>query len=96
MKPGAALQRAHSILLQAMRNVHDEGLRRNYLNKLEVNRDIVRAWLRESARRGLPDTQRLAHLAIESSPSEPFKRQVDNRHAPERVARFGRTAGVPD
>ena len=73
----AALQRAHSILLQSMGNVRDEGLRRSYLNKQQVNRDVVRAWLRDSAPRGLPDGQRLAHLGLESSLSEPFKRLVD-------------------
>ena len=72
-----ALQRAHTLLLDAVRNVRDEGLRRSYLNKVEVNRDIVRAWLRESARRKLPDAQRLEHLAIQSGLGEPFKRLVD-------------------
>ncbi len=72
-----ALQRAHAILLEAVRNVHDAGLRRSTLNKVQVNRDIVCAWLRESALRKLPDAQRLAHLAIPSSLGEPFKRLVD-------------------
>ncbi len=73
----AALQRAHAILLQAVGNVRDEGLRRSYLNKIEVNRAIVCAWLCESARRGLPDEQRLAHLSTDSNLVEPFKRLVD-------------------
>ena len=73
----AALQEAHALLLQAVAHVRDEGLRRSYLNKVEVNRDIVAAWLRESARRGLPQAQRLAHLALPSSLGEPFQRLVD-------------------
>jgi len=72
-----ALQQAHALLLDAVRNVHDEGLRRSFLGKVEVNRDIVRAWLGESARRKLPQVQRLAHLANESNVGEPFKRLVD-------------------
>jgi signal transduction histidine kinase/DNA-binding response OmpR family regulator/tetratricopeptide (TPR) repeat protein len=72
-----ALQRAHGILLDAVRNVHDEGLRRGYLNKVQTNREIVRAWLRESAQRDLPEARRLAHLAIDSNLGEPFKRLVD-------------------
>ena len=72
-----ALQRAYGMVLDAVRNVHDEGLRRSYLNKVKTNRDIVRAWLRESAQRGLPDVQRLAHLALDSNLREPFKRLVD-------------------
>ena len=58
----AALQQAHGLLLVAVRNLRDEGLRRSYLNKLQVNRELVPAWLAEAARRGVPDAQRLAHL----------------------------------
>ncbi len=72
-----ALQRAHSLLLDAVRHVHDEGLRRSCLNKPQVNRDIVRAWLSEGARRKLPAAQRLAHLNLESRLAEPFRRLVD-------------------
>ena len=72
-----ALQQAHSLLVEGVRNVHDEGLRRNFLNKVEANREIVRAWLPEAARRKLPAAQRLAHLRIRSSLGEPFRRLVD-------------------
>ncbi len=72
-----ALQRAYGLLLDAVRNLHDEGLRRSYLNKVEVNRAIVRAWLRESTLRKLPRAQRFAHLYIESNLGEPFQRLVD-------------------
>jgi signal transduction histidine kinase/CheY-like chemotaxis protein/tetratricopeptide (TPR) repeat protein len=74
----AALQQAHTILLEAVRNVHDEGLRRSYLNKVQVNRDIVRAWLRESAHHKLPEAQQLAHLALPSNLREPFERLVES------------------
>ena len=72
-----ALQRAHGMLLDAMRNVQDEGLRRCYLNKVGVNRELVRAWLRESARRKLSEGQRLAHLQLATSLREPFQRLLD-------------------
>ncbi len=72
-----ALQRAHAFLLDTVRNVRDEGLRRSFLNKVEVNRSIVRAWLRESARRRMPRKQRLAHLAMASNLRQPFERLVD-------------------
>ena len=72
-----ALQRAYGILLDAVRNVHDEGLRRSFLNKVEVNRAIVRAWMAEAARRRRPDAERLAHLAVEASLHEPMQRLVD-------------------
>ena len=73
----AALREAHALLLAAVRNVRDEGLRRCNLNKLEVNRGIVREWLAQAARHGLPDVERLAHLALPSSAVEPFQRLVD-------------------
>ncbi|MCZ4315453.1 GAF domain-containing protein [Comamonadaceae bacterium G21597-S1] len=73
----AALKQAYTLLLKGVLNIRDEGLRRSFLNKVADNRDIVREWLPESARRGLAPAERLAHLAIDSSTSEPFKRLVD-------------------
>jgi signal transduction histidine kinase/DNA-binding response OmpR family regulator len=73
----AALQKAYALLLEAMGKVRDDGLRRSYLNKQQVNRAIVEAWLPAAARRALPDARRLAHLSLESSLTEPFKRLVD-------------------
>ena len=70
----AALQQAHALLLERIANLHDDGLRRNYLNKVAVNRDIIRAWIEEGARRKSPRDERLSHLAIESNVREPFKR----------------------
>ena len=74
----AALQQAHGLMLAGVRNLHDEGLRRSYLNKLQVNRALVPAWLADAARRGLPDAQRLEHLHLASSLADPFKRLVDS------------------
>jgi signal transduction histidine kinase/ActR/RegA family two-component response regulator/tetratricopeptide (TPR) repeat protein len=74
----AALQQAHGLMLVAVRNLHDEGLRRSYLNKLQVNRALVPAWLAEAARRDVPDAQRLEHLRLPSSLADPFKRLVDS------------------
>nr|WP_316644572.1 GAF domain-containing protein [uncultured Roseateles sp.] len=72
-----ALQQAHALLLDCVRNVRDQGLRRSYLNKVASNRALVLAWLAEAAAHGLPEDQRLAHLRLESSVGEPFKRLVD-------------------
>ena len=74
----AALQQAQALMLVSVRNVPDEGLRRSYLNKLQVNRALVPAWLAEAARRGVPDAQRLEHLRLPSSLADPFKRLVDS------------------
>jgi signal transduction histidine kinase len=49
----ACLERARDTMLAAIATLSDEGLRRNYLNKVEINRAIVFEWVRHSARRGL-------------------------------------------
>ena len=72
-----ALQRAHALMVESVRNVHDDGLRRSYLAKVPVNREIVRAWLREAPLHRVGDAQRLAHLSAASDVGEPFKRLVD-------------------
>ncbi len=72
-----ALDRAYDFLVQSMANLRDEGLRRNYLNKVGVNREIVAAWLADGAKRRLPRERLLAHLAIESNVREPFQRLAD-------------------
>ena len=74
----AALQQAHGLMLVAVRNLHDEGLRRSYLNKLQVNRALAPAWLAEATRRGVPEAQRLEHLRLPSSLADPFKRLVES------------------
>ena len=73
-----ALQQGYALLLENVRSVRDEGLRRNCLNKVKINRELVEAWLRESAQRNLPEAERLAHLKLESHVGEPFKRLVDS------------------
>ena len=65
-----ALAQAYRFLVDPISKLTDEGLRRNYLNKREVNRRIVKAWVAEPRRR-------LAHLAGESTLREPFERLVE-------------------
>ena len=72
-----ALCQAHELLLQGVANVRDDGLRRSFLNRVSVNREIVRAWLGESGARGVAPAQRLAHLKTEGSLGEPLERLVD-------------------
>ena len=72
-----ALQRAYNFLLDEVKNVRDEGLRRSYLNKTTWQRSVALAWLQEAARRGLPEAERMAHLQLPSDVGEPFKRLVD-------------------
>lgn len=48
----AALQTAYTIMLEGIETLSDEGLRRNYLNKVQINRDIVSEWTRQLKKRG--------------------------------------------
>ena len=47
-----ALDRARAEMLSLVVTISDEGLRRNYLNKVTVNRLVVPAWLAEARSRG--------------------------------------------
>jgi signal transduction histidine kinase/ActR/RegA family two-component response regulator len=73
-----ALLQAHAFLLDGARRVGDPGLRRSHFHKVRENRELLRDWLAESARRHLPVAEQLAHLQIESRAAEPFKRLVDS------------------
>src|SRR5262249_28365227 len=72
-----ALERAYEFLVDRIAHVRDEGLRRNCLNKIPFNREILAAWLADGAN-PKPSRQRpLAHLAVESNVREPFQRLAD-------------------
>ncbi|HEX5689308.1 MAG TPA: tetratricopeptide repeat protein, partial [Roseiflexaceae bacterium] len=45
------LQRAREVMLASVATLSDVGMRRNYLNKVAINRDIVAAWTRWAASR---------------------------------------------
>ena len=72
-----ALERSYGFLVDRIARLRDEGLRRNYLNKVPANREIIAAWLADGAKRKLPRKRLLAHLAIESNVREPFQRLAD-------------------
>jgi signal transduction histidine kinase/DNA-binding response OmpR family regulator/tetratricopeptide (TPR) repeat protein len=51
----AALQRAYETMMHGITTLSDQGLRRNYLNKVEINRDILIEWRRQATlRRAVP------------------------------------------
>jgi PAS domain S-box-containing protein len=50
----ACLNRAYEWMMSEVTTLSDEGLRRNFLNKVSINRQILLAWTREAARRGIP------------------------------------------
>ena len=72
-----ALAMAYQFMLQGIASLSDEGLRRNYLNKIDAHREIVAAWLEDARKRRLSPQRRTAHLAGEANLSEPFERLVD-------------------
>ncbi|MBN1487882.1 MAG: DUF2791 family P-loop domain-containing protein, partial [Anaerolineae bacterium] len=45
------LQNAHVTMMNGITTLRDEGLRRNYLNKVKVNRDIITEWARQLSKR---------------------------------------------
>ncbi|MBL8062028.1 MAG: GAF domain-containing protein [Anaerolineales bacterium] len=76
-----ALDKAYEFVLESIENVRDEGLRRNLLNKVLENRELLQYWAKEWKKRNSENTSRYAsvmpHLAIESNVREPFKRLAD-------------------
>ncbi len=72
-----ALAIAYRFVVGQIVEVTDEGLRRNYLNKVNDHRNIVTAWLADMRARksGLP--KRIQHLQGKSSLREPFERLAD-------------------
>ncbi|HEX9277533.1 MAG TPA: GAF domain-containing protein [Casimicrobiaceae bacterium] len=72
-----ALETAYQIMRKGIVSLSDEGLRRNYLNKIEAHREIVLAWLKDTRKRRLSPERRAAHLVGEANLREPFERLVD-------------------
>ena len=72
-----ALDRAYDLLLESIQNIRDVGLRRNALNKVAVNRELLQYWVTDGIKRKLPKERLFAHLNIESNLREPFKRLAD-------------------
>ncbi len=72
-----ALEMAYQFMLKGIAGLTDEGLHRNYLNKIDAHREIVHAWLKDAARRRLSLDRRTAHLKGEANLREPFERLVD-------------------
>jgi signal transduction histidine kinase/DNA-binding response OmpR family regulator/tetratricopeptide (TPR) repeat protein/tRNA A-37 threonylcarbamoyl transferase component Bud32 len=52
----SCLQRAREAMLAGIATLSDLGMRRNYLNKVRINRDIVIEWTRQTARRAAEES----------------------------------------
>jgi len=89
-----ALDKAYEFLLESIGNVRDEGLRRNLLNKVTENRELLTYWVVDGTKRKLPKERLFAHLNIESNLREPFQRLADTGlrlnalHTIERIQTF--------
>ncbi|MFN2190593.1 MAG: GAF domain-containing protein, partial [Candidatus Promineifilaceae bacterium] len=69
-----ALDRARAEMLKTVASLSDEGLRRNYFNKVEVNREIIDTWLREATSLDQPLEPLTASLRGASDLQEQFRR----------------------
>ncbi|NJC96047.1 MAG: GAF domain-containing protein [Anaerolineae bacterium] len=74
-----ALEMAYGFLLKGIESLHDDGLRRNYLNKVRINREILQAWAKKSQKRRGDSrvAPTMPHLEVESSLREPFERLAE-------------------
>src|SRR5215216_4062479 len=72
-----ALECAYDFLMESIQNIRDMGLRRNYLNKVEANREIIHLWVKGGVKRTRSKDRLFAHLNIESNLREPFKRLAE-------------------
>ena len=72
-----SLAQAHKFLLEAIANVRDEGLRRNYLNKVRENRELLQFWISDGSQRKISKERLFAHYYLKSNTREPFKRLTD-------------------
>src|SRR5260370_40936723 len=70
-----ALERAYGFLVDRIVHLRDEGLRRNYLNKVPFNREIVAAWRANRGTAQPPQPTPLPHLAAHAARRAPFPRR---------------------
>ncbi|MDX1416250.1 MAG: ATP-binding protein [Candidatus Promineifilaceae bacterium] len=72
-----ALDKAKQQMLEPVDSLSDEGLRRNYLNKVPVNRDITLTWAAEAAQRRIALEPFVPHKPLAGNLRQQFRRVVD-------------------
>lgn len=72
----AYLGRARESMMAGIATLSDEGLRRNYLNKVQVNREIVIEWTRQATKRG-ESLAALTEVARADNIQDQLKRMLD-------------------
>jgi len=71
------LDQARCDMLAAVATLSDDGLRRNYLSKVPMHREIVQAWLLQARKRGLPLDPLTDHLSAPAGAHDTFSRLLD-------------------
>jgi GAF domain-containing protein/DNA-binding response OmpR family regulator/tetratricopeptide (TPR) repeat protein len=72
-----ALDRARLSMLNKVAMLSDNGLRRNFFNKVKTNRCIVQAWFKEAAERKLPLAPLRDQLSFSGDIQEPLDRLIE-------------------
>ncbi len=72
-----ALEKAREIMLEGIETLSDEGLRRNFLNKVAINRGIVIEWAIQASLRGLSLDLFTTRHTSSGIAQEQFKRLLD-------------------
>ncbi len=57
-----SLKQARESMMEGIANISDQGLRRNYLNKVKINRDIIIEWTRQSSSRATGEAPSLEEV----------------------------------
>ena len=73
----AALDRARAAMLEVIAGLNDDGLRRNYLNKIPLNRQIVEGWLAAAREYGMSLEPLITGLSGPGGGEEQFRRLLD-------------------
>ena len=72
-----ALDQAFNLMIHSIRTLSDDGLRRNYFNKIPEHREILQTWLSEARKRGESITRLTDQIANRGGFQETFKRLVE-------------------
>lgn len=71
------LEMARELMFEGVLSLSDEGLRRSYFSKVEINRSILETWAREAVLRGLSLDPVLRPYAASSELQARFKRLLE-------------------
>jgi len=72
-----AIDQAFTSMLPAITTLSDDGMRRNYFNKISEHREIIQSWLAEAQKQGKPIARLTDQIANRGGLQETLKRLVD-------------------